>query len=164
MKKTRYEPEILDEETDDGTMPHNVATLADAVVGHFIVHVEKGVALPPEVDVWGRDTGTAITLSNGKRVFLIDTDDCCAFTQLDDFLLHPENVDHIVTGVGTTEGYQTWHIYADYGDILTLKVGWSPGNPFYYGYGFNITVVDPEYMPPHDHEVEAAIRSIQEGL
>ena len=43
-------------------------------------------------------------------------------------------------GVGTTDGFTRWHIYADMGDVLELEVGWSCGNPFYYGYGFNITV------------------------
>jgi hypothetical protein len=56
--------------------------------------------------------------------------------------LHPERVDHIITGVGTTGGYTTWHIYADMGDVLELSVGWSSGNPFYYGYGFDISVVE----------------------
>jgi hypothetical protein len=27
------------------------------------------------------------------------------------------------------------------GDVLELQVGWSPGNPFYYAYGFHIDVV-----------------------
>jgi len=45
-------------------------------------------------------------------------------------------------GVGTTAQYQTWHIYADWGDVLKLEVGWSCGNPFYYGYGFDIDVVE----------------------
>jgi hypothetical protein len=51
-------------------------------------------------------------------------------------------VDHIILGVGTTDGYTTWHVYADAGDVLELAVGWSCGNPFYYGYGFTITVDD----------------------
>ena len=44
-------------------------------------------------------------------------------------------------GVGTTGEYTRWHIYADLGDVLELTVGWSCGNPFYYGYGFYIDVV-----------------------
>lgn len=27
------------------------------------------------------------------------------------------------------------------GDVMELEVGWSCGNPFYYGYGFSINVV-----------------------
>ena len=86
------------------------------------------------------ETATVITLDDGRRVALRDTDDCCAYTELEAFLLHPERVDHIITGVGTTDGFTRWHIYADMGDVLELEVGWSCGNPFYYGYGFNITV------------------------
>ena len=82
-----------------------------------------------------------ITLDDGTEVRLKNTDDCCAYTELEAFLLHPEKVDHIIMGVGTTEEYSRWHIYADHGDILELTVGWSCGNPFYYGYGFDIDVV-----------------------
>ena len=48
----------------------------------------------------------------------------------------------MILGVGTTDGYTTWHIFADMGDVLELTVVWSCGNPFYYGYGFTITVDD----------------------
>jgi hypothetical protein len=166
MKKLEYEPEELDEESDDGTMVNNVATLADAVVGHRIVKAEKDATLPEDVreGVYGYSTGFKITLDSGREVYLIDSDDCCAFTSLEAFLLNPDQVEHIITGVGTTDGYCTWHIHADYGDILQLTVGWSPGNPFYYGYGFNITVIDPEFQPVSDEELDAAIRSIQEGI
>ena len=148
MSTNPYPAEILDDEyDDDGTMPANVDQLAEAVVGHRIVSVERNAERPlPEGErhYWyGRSHGTAITLDNGKRVFLVDSDDCCAFTQLDDFLLHADKIDHIITGVGTTNGYEKWHIYADMGDVLELTVGWSCGNPFYYGYGFDIHVVEP---------------------
>ena len=36
------------------------------------------------------------------------------------------------------------------GDVLNLKVGWSAGNPFYYGYGFDIVIsriIDGEVIP-----------------
>jgi hypothetical protein len=137
-----YPVEVLGEDDDDGTMPANVAELADAVVGHRIVGVEQGVEV--KGCYWGTDTATVITLDNGKRVNLIDGDDCCAYTALEKFLLHPDRVDHVITGVGTTGGYSTWHIYADFGDVLELEVGWSCGNPFYYAYGFSITVTDAE--------------------
>lgn len=140
---TTYPPETLDSDYDDGTMPDNVATLAEAVVGQRIVAVDQNAEIPRgDKSYWGRSHGTAITLDSGRRVFLADTDDCCAYTALESFLLHPERVDHIITGVGTTDGYEKWHIYADLGDVLELSVGWSSGNPFYYGYGFDITVAD----------------------
>jgi hypothetical protein len=135
-----YEEETLNSEWDDGTMPECRKELEEAVVGHRIVNVEK---LAPG-DWWGEQRGAIITLDNGKRVKMRGTDDCCAYTEVKEFLLHPERVDHIITGVGTTDGYNTWHIYADMGDVLELKVGWSAGNPFYYGYGFNIVVEDVE--------------------
>lgn len=109
-------------------MPNNVAALTDAIIGHRILSATQ------------EDGRFVISLDNGDRVFLADTNDCCAFTWLEDFLLDPEAVDHAIMGVGTTDGYTTWHIYADFGDIMRLKVGWSPGNPFYYGYGFDIHV------------------------
>lgn len=134
-----YPTETLDEWDDDGTMPANVFTLAEAVIGRRIVSAEK-TTVPGRY--YGEVTGTVITLDNGQRVALVDTYDCCAFTELESFLLHPERVDHMILGVGTTGGYTTWHIYADFGDVMELKVGWSSGNPFYYGYGFDITVED----------------------
>jgi hypothetical protein len=134
-----YPPEVLGEGDDDGTMPENVATLAGAVVGHRIVSAEKKTV----AGRWhGETTATVITLDNGKRVTLRNTDDCCAFTELESFLLHPERVDHVILGVGTTDGYTTWHIFADFGDVMEMQVGWSCGNPFYYGYGFDIQVED----------------------
>lgn len=133
---TKYPAEILDDDEDDGTMPASRAALEAAIVGHRIVSVEKGVRV-------GRyDTASIITLDNGKRVKLVELSDCCAGTELESFLLHPERVDHMITGVGTTDGYRTWHVFADAGDVLEMTVGWSCGNPFYYAYGFDITVED----------------------
>ena len=137
-----YALETLDPDSDDGRMPENVAELAEAVVGHRIVSVEKDVQVPKPDHYWGKSTGAALTLDNGKRVFLINTDDCCAYTELEAFLLHADRIDHVITGVGTTEGFTRWHIYADMGDVLELTVDWSAGNPFYYGYGFSIIVAD----------------------
>lgn len=135
-----YPVETLDPEEDNGTMPNNVATLSDAVVGHRIAsarqeHVERRYG-------YGYEEAFVITLDNGQRVVLENGGDCCAYTELQSFFLHPEAVDHVIMGVGTTDEYTTWHIYADFGDIMRLKVGWSAGNPFYYGYGFDIRVTE----------------------
>jgi len=146
MTENRYPEEVLDDlNEDDGTMPENVATLREAVVGHRVVS-----AGPERVKVprwsWSSQSDLVemelftITLDNGKRVVLRDTSDCCAYTYLHDFLLDPSAVDHMILGVGTTDEYTTWHVYADWGDVLKLEVGWSCGNPFYYGYGFDIQV------------------------
>lgn len=137
-----YPEEILDEYDDDGTMPDNVATLSDAVVGHRIVKAEY-VEVPSRWSSY-METVFELTLDNGRKVQLADTGDCCAYTELQAFFLDPNSVDHMILGVGTTEGYTTWHVFADLGDILKLTVGWSCGNPFYYSYGFAIRVVDPE--------------------
>lgn len=141
MTNERYPEEVLDSEwEDDGTMPDNVDALRQAVVGHRIVSAEKRT-INREWG-WGSREALVLTLDDGREVRLHDTDDCCAYTALEGFFLDPNAVDHVIVGVGTTDGYTTWHIYADYGDILKLEVGWSAGNPFYYGYGFDIRVVD----------------------
>ncbi len=137
---------------DDGTMPENVETLRQAVVGRRIVSACRGTAKAESR--WGGGIedvyGFIIELDDGTKVIMADTSDCCAYTTLESFLLNPELVDHAILGVGTTDWYETWHIYADMGDVLNLKVEWSAGNPFYYGYGFNITVsriIDGEVIP-----------------
>lgn len=137
----KYPEEILSDDYDDGTMPANVAELREAVVGHRIVSADVGTLQDDEHNRWwSRGEGLILTLDNGKQVLLADSNDCCAYTELESFFLDPASVDHMIMGVGTTDGYTTWHIYADYGDILKLQVGWSCGNPFYYGYGFDIHV------------------------
>lgn len=145
---THYPPEALNtnyEDEDDGTMPANVEELRKHIVGHRIVSAEKGTARVSHTSygtfLTHDEHGFIITLDNGEKVLLADSSDCCAFTELESFLLHPERIDHIITGIGTTEKYQKWHIYADLGDVLELEVGWSCGNPFYYGYGFDIHVI-----------------------
>lgn len=135
-----YEVEILDNEWhDDGTMPANVETLAEAVVGHRIIKAEHRTVTGQYG--YGETEGFVITLDDGTEVQLVNTSDCCAYTELEQFLLHPTQINHVIIGVGTTDAYNTWHIYADYGDVLELTVDWSCGNPFYYGYGFQINVV-----------------------
>lgn len=138
-----YPTEELNDDYDNGTMPDNVEALRQAVVGHRIVKTERK-SVPSEYDWENPREGLVITLDDGTEVRLVDTDDCCAFTSLSQFFLHPEKVDHVIMGVGTTDEFSKWHIYADWGDVLELTVGWSCGNPFYYGYGFDITV---EPMP-----------------
>lgn len=157
----RYPTEVLSDHDDDGTMPENVEELRQAVVGHRIVAATKGRA-KILVNRWGGGdrledvTGLIIELDDGTKVVLEDTSDCCAHTTLESFLLNPGSVDHIITGVGTTDEYESWHIFADMGDVLKLKVGWSCGNPFYYGYGFDVHVsriVDGE-VPPESKAIE----------
>lgn len=124
-----YQIECLSSDIDNGTMVDNVKQFADLVTGHRIVHVDRSVECR---------RCTVITLDNGVCAELIDTADCCAYTELKAFLLHSDKIDHIITGVRTTDECSVWHVYADMGDILTLTVDWSCGNPFYYSYGFVI--------------------------
>lgn len=138
----RYPKETVSEDYDDGTMQANVDELAQAVVGHKIVSVEQGPSQEPPR--WGRTDATILTLDDGTKVELFDTNDCCAFTGLESFLLHADKIDHLILGVGTTDEFNTWHIFADFGDVMEMKVGWSCGNPFYYGYGFDINVRKPQ--------------------
>lgn len=141
-----YEVEELDPDwEDDGTMVNSKYNLEREVVGHRIVKAEM-VSPPPEPNEypsWQKEV-LEITLDNGKRVHLIEEADCCAGTELKSFLLHPDKIDHIITGVGTTDKYNTWHIYADFGDVLEMQVEWSCGNPFYYAYGFTVKVLDSD--------------------
>lgn len=153
----RYEVEDLNaeyEDNDNGTMPENVDTLREAVIGRKIVSAEKRAV----EGRWGRsETALVLELDNGTQVELVDTDDCCAYTSLESFFLDPKAVDHAILGVGTTEGYTKWHIYADFGDVMQLEVGWSAGNPFYYGYGFDIAVkpivIDAEVVAEDQHAI-----------
>lgn len=133
----RYPVETLSEHDDDGTMVENVATLRESVVGRRIVSATKR---PITTRYYGERNALVIELDNGTQVELMETSDCCAYTNLEAFLLRPDSVEHAITGVATTDEYTRWHIFADLGDIMALEVGWSCGNPFYYGYGFDIAV------------------------
>lgn len=130
--------------TDDGTMRESAEELRDSVVGHRIVKAEKVTEHIEKMYCSWYEESFNITLDNGVVVKMEGVGDCCAFTELKDFWIDPSSVDHVITGVGTTDNFETWHIYADFGDIVRLNVDWSPGNPFYYGYGFDIQVVRPE--------------------
>lgn len=140
MTYTFVPNEVLDENNEDnGTMPKNVQKLSEQIVGQRIISAEVGRL---KTDRWPYENeGLILTLSSGKQVAIKNNEDCCAYTDLKAFLLHPESVDHVITGIRTEGKYTVWHIYADFGDVLTLNVGWSCGNPFYYGYGFEIFVI-----------------------
>lgn len=131
--------ETLSEDDDDGTMPENVETLANEVVGHRIVSVDRVLVKRYHWDV----EALQITLDTGKTVLLEDSSDCCAYTELESFIFNADKIDHIITGVSTEDEYTKWHIFADAGDVLQMNIGWSSGNPFYYGYGFTISVTEP---------------------
>jgi hypothetical protein len=126
---------------DDGTLAENVSELRELVVGHRIVSVAEFDLLGPEFP--GKRPGLRITLDTGRTVELYAGHNCCAYTQLESFLWNADKIDHIITGVSTSDEYEKWNIYADLGAVLGLQVGWSAGNGW-YGYGFEIVVTDPE--------------------
>ena len=72
---TPYPIEELDADEDDGTMPANVATLAQAVVGHRIVKAEKVEMSSGRW--WKAKRGLVLTLDDGTRVTLANDGDCC---------------------------------------------------------------------------------------
>jgi len=131
---------------DDGTMPDNVSDLAALVVGKRIVKAEEREwEAKADPDSWhwrNSGEGLVLTLDDGSAFAIENTDDCCAYTELEAFIFHPDKVDNIITSVETEEGYTKWHVLADGSDVLELTVGWSAGNPFYYGYGFDFRVVE----------------------
>lgn len=130
----RYPPETEGEDSR-GSMEESRDALAEAVVGRRIVSIEP-------VEDGGWENPHVITLDDGSRVRMSGESDCCAYAELDGFLLDPGSVDHVITGVGTTDGFETWHVYADMGDVLKLDVSWSEGSG-YYAYGFTIRVEGP---------------------
>ncbi|QDF72333.1 DUF7448 domain-containing protein [Mycobacteroides chelonae] len=177
MTNSPYPPDSVNNYPDDwtpddnGTMPENVAELAKYVVGRRIIKAENGqtVNLGPydgKRNCYGETlTGLVLTLDNGVQVVIADTWDCCASTSLEKFLLHPESVDHVITGVASTDGFTKWHIFADFGDVMELEVGWSAGNPFYYGYGFDIAVapLEGEIVPEKPELPAPAQRALEVG-
>lgn len=132
-------------ETEDAQMEESAEELASAVIGHRIVSAvyQKNIQ-----GRWGGEYshGLVLTLSNGKRVNIINSSDCCAYTGLEAFMLKPESIDHVITNVGTSNGYTTWHIYAAMNDVLKLDVAWGEGSG-YYGYGFDINVIEMQGGP-----------------
>lgn len=131
----------IEDEYEISVMEENVSEVADAVVGHKIVNA-GWVDRTTGPGYWYSSTQFEIELDNGKKVYLANTDDCCAYTELSNFLFNTDLVDHVIMGVETDGYYSTWHIYADMGDVLALDVSWSSGNTGYYGFGFHIEVVD----------------------
>lgn len=145
MDDNMYPDEVLGKWDDNGTMPESRDVLAQAVVGRRIVKVDA-TSERTFKGQWGyeKTPGLVLTLDDGTEVGLIEQSDCCAFTDIDKFLFNADLIDHAILGVGTEDGFEKWHIYADAGDVLSMDVSWSCGNPFYYAYGFDIAVVRPD--------------------
>lgn len=125
----RYESEV---------MGGCVEELANSVIGRRIVRVEKVKGAK-----YHEESGIRLTLDNGDQVNVWDTDDCCAYTQVSDFRFL-ENVDNVITSVTSDDGFEKWFVYAGAVPVLEMDVDWSPGNPYYYGFGFSINVEKKE--------------------
>lgn len=125
---SNYEREMFGDGEEANTMNHNVDEFEEAIIGHRIVMaVQQGKRL-------------RITLDNGYTVVLRDSDDCCAYTEVSEFLAQPAMTEHVITGVKTSDGFNTWHIMAKDEKLIDISVDWSSGNTGYYMYGFYIDV------------------------
>ena len=134
-----------DEAYEAGVMQGSVSEFAGAVIGSRIVRVEKRTNLPG----YGNSNALDFTLDNGNVVTLADTDDCCAYTMVENFEFL-EGSENAITSVDTQDGFQTWFVYAEGVPVVRMGVDWSPGNPYYYGFGFNVTVKEKEATNGND--------------
>jgi len=134
---------------EDETMEASLRSFEREVVGHRIVEVEEEVPIRGVVAnaarayAIGREyDGTAslvLTLDNGKRVGLVDTGECCAYTSLTRVIRGLPEIEHAITSVKHEDGHDVWHIMAGADDVLDLEIDWSEGTG-YYLYGFNVVV------------------------
>lgn len=129
-----------DSEYEAEVMGGSAEELQNAVIGHRIVSVEKldREKYPGGSYSW-RLTGVVLTLDDGTRVEVVDTDDCCAYTSIEQYQFLADT-DNAVTSVTTEDGFSKWFIYAGGVPVVSMDVGWSPGNPYFYGFGFEINV------------------------
>lgn len=128
-----------DEDYEAEVMGGSAQELEEAVVGRRILSVEK-VGHPR--GLYRRD-GIKLSLDDGSTVFVDNTDDCCAFTEVGDFKFL-ENTENVITSVTTDKDFNKWFVYAGNAPVLEMDVAWSPGNPYYYGFGFEIRVEKKE--------------------
>lgn len=134
-----------DPEYEAGVMGDNAKLLESEVVGHRIVEVRKGYDYER---CWDNskghsDAGVTFVLDNGTEVALQSTNDCCAYTDVRDFEFLTKT-DNVITRVETQDNFEQWYIYAVELPVVSLGVDWSPGNLYYYGFGFNIAVKKKE--------------------
>lgn len=127
-------------EDHDDIMCENAEELASLVVGKRIISATEREY---EIERYGlsyKETGLVVILDDGTEFAIGETDDCCAYTSLESFLINPAAVDHVITSVSTENDYQVWRILADGRDVVTMEVGWSEGSG-YYMYGFEFQVI-----------------------
>lgn len=127
-----------DDDYEAEVMGGSAVEFQTAIVGRKIVKVERIVR---DYSGTAFSQGVQFTLDDGRVVELHDTNDCCAFTEVKDFEILAD-LDNVITSVTTVDGYQKWYVYAAGIPVVGVYVDWSPGNPYYYGFGFSITVKD----------------------
>ena len=113
-------------------MEEQVGTLRDAVKGRVIVGVEREREIR-----YGRVLGAVtITLDGGKRVRICDTDECCAYGEVEG--VNVNLVGAVVTDVTAEDGFERWFILGESRPIAELNVSWGVGNYPYYMFGLEI--------------------------
>lgn len=151
MTNRIYPPEapLNDIWEDDGTIVENVTDLRDRLIGRRIVKAEKRNWKTTAEHMWREQGhGLVLTLDDGTCFAIQDEHDCCAYTVLEKWVFHTDQVDNAITNIETENGYTTWHVLADMKDVLTLDVKWSAGNAFYYAYGFSFPTVEVQPENP----------------
>ena len=132
--------EGYDPEYEAEVMGDNAKLLESEVVGHRIIDVRED-KYNGGYPVTG--SGVTLVLDNGNEIEILATNDCCAYTDVRDFKFLAKT-DNVVTRVETQDNFEQWYIYAAEVPVVSLGVDWSPGNPYYYGFGFNIAVKKKE--------------------
>lgn len=113
----------------DEVMDDSLQEFSDSVVGRRIVSAAR------------EKFSLHITLDNGKKVTLREAGDCCAYTEVDDFFLDPNSIEHVITSVTQEGDHSKWFVLAELNKVMGIDVGWSEGSG-YYSYGFDIHVTN----------------------
>lgn len=83
-----------------------------------------------------------ITLDDGTTATLEGYGACCAWAQVEALLLHPNKIDHAITGVrydDSDDRTEVWHFMADMADVLDVTIGYNEGTG-YYSFGIDVQV------------------------
>ena len=119
-------------------MPANVAKLGEAVIGRRIVSAEKGEVAR---EYYGLSDGRILTLDYGTKVSLVDTADCCAYTDAGGVPPAPrDGRSRDPWGGHNGRLHEVAHLRRPRRRAGASTSAGRAGNPFYYGYGFDIAV------------------------
>jgi len=128
-------------ECDNGTMPEAFENLHKALVGRKIVEVEK-VKYEGRWDQGYDDPKALFHLDDGTVVKVGRINDCCALGTFD-LENVPKEINARVMAVEAAEDYSKAFILTE-GPLLTADTTWSPGNPFWYSYGFWVKIEEAQ--------------------